>query len=187
MNVRDIQCVGAQADKSIVAIAEGTDPAQSRRRAGPPIAKRAAQRRQQDHGRLNQKRCLHDRAQAGNRSGRDRARVVVSARWDAGEVLLDRRLLKIPGHRLDVSRDMQRLDIGELAEPMLVAPGEEAGRSPVIGKPRVVVADGRGEEFEEAAGGVVAGVGDERRDEHLGLDQSDRFRGWDGGQLGHGG
>ena len=35
---------------------------------------------------------------------------------DRGEVLLDRRLLEILGHRLDIGGDMQRLDIGDLAD-----------------------------------------------------------------------
>ncbi len=52
---------------------------------------------------------------------------------NGGEVLLDRRLLKILGHRLDIGGDMQRLDIGDLADLVLVAPGEEPAAGPVIG------------------------------------------------------
>ena len=44
---------------------------------------------------------------------------------DGGEVLLDRRLLEILAKRLDIGRDMQRLDIGDLADLVMVAPGEE--------------------------------------------------------------
>ena len=49
---------------------------------------------------------------------------------DGGEVLLDRRLLEILGHCLDIGGDVQRLDSGDLADGVLVAPGEEpaAGR-----------------------------------------------------------
>ena len=55
---------------------------------------------------------------------------------------------------------MQRLDIGDLADLVMVAPGEEPDGSPVIGHAGIFVADGGGEEFEEAAGGLVAGGGD---------------------------
>ena len=58
---------------------------------------------------------------------------------------------------------MQRLDVGELADLVLVAPGEEPADGPVIGHAGVLVADGGGEEFQEAAGGLVAGVGDHAR------------------------
>ena len=44
---------------------------------------------------------------------------------DGGEVLLDRRLLEILAKRLDIGGDMQRLDIGDFADLVLVAPGEE--------------------------------------------------------------
>ncbi len=55
---------------------------------------------------------------------------------------------------------MQRLDIGDLAELVMVAPGEEPLGGSVIGHAGVLVADGGGEEFEEAADGLVAGGGD---------------------------
>ena len=58
---------------------------------------------------------------------------------------------------------MQRLDIGDLADLVMVAPGEEPSGGPVIGHAGVLVADGGGEEFEEAAGGLVAGGGDHAR------------------------
>ena len=44
---------------------------------------------------------------------------------NGGEVLLDRRLLEVLAERLDIGGDMQRLDIGDLADLVLVAPGEE--------------------------------------------------------------
>ena len=56
---------------------------------------------------------------------------------------------------------MQRLDVGDLADLVMVAPGEEPSCSLVIGHAGVFVADGGGEEFEEAAGGLVAGGGDD--------------------------
>jgi hypothetical protein len=40
-------------------------------------------------------------------------------------VLLDRRLLKILPKALDIGRDVQRLDVGDLAELVMIAPGEE--------------------------------------------------------------
>ena len=55
---------------------------------------------------------------------------------------------------------MQRLDIGDLADLVMVAPGEEPSAGTIIRHARVLVADGGGEEFEEAAGGFVAGGGD---------------------------
>jgi hypothetical protein len=82
--------------------------------------------------------------------------------------LLDRRLLKILAERLDIGGDMQRLNIGNLADLVPVAPGEEPHDGVVIGLRRVLVADGGGEEFEKAARGLVAGVGDHARHQHAG-------------------
>ena len=79
---------------------------------------------------------------------------------DGGEVLLDRRLLKILAHSLDIGGDMQWLDIGNLADLVMVAPGEEPSCGPVIGHAGIFVADGGGEEFEETADGLVASGGD---------------------------
>ena len=64
--------------------------------------------------------------------------------------------------RLDVGGDVHRLDVGDLAELVLVAPGEEPADGAVVGHARVRVADGGGEEFDEAARGLVAGIGDQR-------------------------
>ena len=44
---------------------------------------------------------------------------------DGGQVLLDRRLLKILTERLDIGGDVERLDVGELAEFVAIAPVEE--------------------------------------------------------------
>ncbi len=63
--------------------------------------------------------------------------------------------------RLDIGRDVQRLDIGELADPVLLAPGEESADGGHVGRAGVPVADGRGEEFGEAAGRAFAGIGDD--------------------------
>ena len=82
---------------------------------------------------------------------------------DGGEVLLDRRLLEILAERLDIGGDVQRLDIGNLADLVVVAPGEEPSCSPVIGHAGVLVADGGGEKLEEAPRGLVARSGDHAR------------------------
>ena len=82
---------------------------------------------------------------------------------DGGEVLLDGRLLEVLAERLDVGRDMHRLDVGELAELVALAPGEEAPAGVEVGRAGVLVVDRDGEEFQEAARRRVAGVGDDRR------------------------
>jgi hypothetical protein len=78
-------------------------------------------------------------------------------------MLLDRRLLKILPKSLDIGGDMQRLDIGDLADLVMVAPGEEPLGGSLIGHAGIFVADGGGEKFEEAASGLVAGGGDHPR------------------------
>jgi len=52
---------------------------------------------------------------------------------------------------LDISGDVDRLDVDELDNAVLFEPGEEIAGSPVIGQPGVLVADRAGEEFEEPA------------------------------------
>ena len=76
----------------------------------------------------------------------------------------------------DIGRDMQRLDIDELAELMLIAPGKELEHRSVIGHAGILVADGRREEFEEASGGVVTGVVDHRRHDEAPRGRFDRRR-----------
>lgn len=83
---------------------------------------------------------------------------------ERSQVLLHGRLLIGALQSLDIGRHMQRLDGDQFAELMLVAPGEEPAHGPIIGHAGVRVADGGGEEFEEASDGLVTGVGDERRD-----------------------
>jgi hypothetical protein len=58
---------------------------------------------------------------------------------------------------------VDRLDVGELADLVLLDLGEERAHGPVIGPAGVFVADLGGEQFEEAPDRVVAGVGDHRR------------------------
>ena len=58
---------------------------------------------------------------------------------------------------------MQRLDIGDAADAVPVAPGEKPADRPVVGHAGVLVADGGGEELEEPARGLLAGVGDDAR------------------------
>ena len=77
---------------------------------------------------------------------------------DGGQVLLDRRLLEVLAERLDIGGDVERLDIGDLADLVLVAPGEEPHGGAIVRHARVFVADGGGEEFQKAARGLVAGA-----------------------------
>ncbi len=94
---------------------------------------------------------------------------------DGGEMLLDRRLLEILPKGLDIGGDVQRLDIGEVADLVMIAPGEEPDAGMIIRHAGVFVADGGGEELEEAAGGLVAGGGDHARHDDRRRDRSDGF------------
>jgi hypothetical protein len=58
---------------------------------------------------------------------------------------------------------VDRLDVDELADLVLLDPGKEVAGGPVIGHAGVLVADGGGEELEEPAGGMIAGADDHRR------------------------
>jgi hypothetical protein len=82
---------------------------------------------------------------------------------DRGEVLLDGRLGRRGLQRLDIGGDVQRLDIGKIADVVPVEPGEERPNRPIIGQAGVAVVDLGGEEFEETARDIVAGGGDHRR------------------------
>ncbi len=88
---------------------------------------------------------------------------------DRGEVLLDGWLLEVLTERLDIGGDMQRLDIGNFADLVLIDPGEEPHGGAVIGLPCVLVADGGGEEFQKAARGLFAGVGNHARHHDAGV------------------
>jgi hypothetical protein len=67
----------------------------------------------------------------------------------------------------------------------MLAPSEEPTDGVHVGRPRVFVADGGGEEFQEATRGMLAGVGDDRRHDDLGCDGAgdpQLLVGWDDGQ-----
>ena len=111
------------------------------------------------------------------RVGRDNAarHQPVEQHPDGGQVLFDRGLRDIPLQALDIGCHMQWLDHHQLAELVVVTPGKKPNHSPVIGHAGVFVPDGGQEEFEEAPYGLVAGVGDHRRDEDAHRGRSDRF------------
>jgi hypothetical protein len=54
---------------------------------------------------------------------------------------------------------MDRFDIDELVDMVLLQPRKERARSPVIGHPRILVPDRRGEELKEPPRGTVASAG----------------------------
>ncbi len=82
---------------------------------------------------------------------------------DGGQMLLDGRLREVLAEAFDIGGDVERFDLVQAAELVAVAPVEEAQHGMVIRGPGVLVADGGGEEFQEAARGVRSGVGDDRR------------------------
>jgi hypothetical protein len=70
-----------------------------------------------------------------------------------------------PGaERFDIGSDVERLDVGELADPGALDPSEELRHGPVIGHAGVLVADGGGKELQEPsrawspAAAMVAGT-----------------------------
>jgi hypothetical protein len=87
----------------------------------------------------------------------------VEQHTDRGEVQFDGRLGGRRLQNLYIGRDMDRLDVCELADLVLLDPGEEVARGPVVDHAGVFVADRRGEKFDEAPRGLVAGVGDDGR------------------------
>jgi hypothetical protein len=82
---------------------------------------------------------------------------------DRREVLLHRRLGGRRLQRLDVSRDVHGLNVGELADAMLLDPGEERAHGPVISHAGVFVADVGGKVFQKPSRGMIAGTGDRGR------------------------
>jgi hypothetical protein len=58
---------------------------------------------------------------------------------------------------------VDRLDVGQFSDLMLLDPGEEVTDGPVIGHARVLVADRCGEKLKEAPRGVVTGIGNRGR------------------------
>jgi hypothetical protein len=68
----------------------------------------------------------------------------------AAKVLLDRRFRGLDLQHLQIGGNMERLDIGALANPMLLDPGEEVADGSVIGHARVVIVDRGREKIQEA-------------------------------------
>jgi hypothetical protein len=93
----------------------------------------------------------------------DRGQMLLDGRL-RGVALLDGAIARVRHlQRLQIGGDVKRLDIGELPDAMLLEPGEERARRPVIGQAGVIVLDRSGEEIEEPLCGTVAGPGDHRR------------------------
>jgi hypothetical protein len=59
----------------------------------------------------------------------------IEAHADGSEVLLHRRLGHPGAERLAIGDDVERLDVGELADLVALDPGEELRHGPVIGLP----------------------------------------------------
>jgi hypothetical protein len=105
---------------------------------------------------------------------------------DRGKVLLRCRLRGRLQQCLDISGDVDRLDLDQ-PDLILFEPGEErAGRS-VIGHARILVADRDRKKFEKAARGKLAGVGDHRRHRELTDDRAKAAAGPFHDKLVHGG
>jgi hypothetical protein len=77
---------------------------------------------------------------------------------DRREVLFDRGFGGRRLQRLDIGGDMHGLDIGELADAVLLDPGEERAHGPVISHARVLVADVGRKEFQKPPRGMVLWV-----------------------------
>ena len=103
---------------------------------------------------------------------------------DGSQVLLDRRLRHRRLQVLDIGRDVERLDIGDLANAVPFAPSEKLADRPVVGQPGVLVPDGRCEELQEPARCGIAGVRDHARhhDAVAGRDAQGLGR-WQNGQI----
>jgi hypothetical protein len=111
----------------------------------------------------------------------DRRQVLLDG-WPGRGALLDRSLAGLRHLQcLDIRSDVERLDIREFANAMLLEPGEERTRGPVIGHPGVVVLDRGGEKIEETARRAIAGVGYHRRHDERTAQRRrrDRCRGLD--------
>jgi hypothetical protein len=73
---------------------------------------------------------------------------------------------RLGGRRLQhlyIGGNVNGLDVGELANLVLLDPGKEVTGGPVIGHASVFVADGGSEELNEPPRGMVAGAGDHSR------------------------
>jgi hypothetical protein len=83
---------------------------------------------------------------------------------DRRQVLLDGRLFEILAQQhLYLGRNVQWLDIDQLADMLAFAPGEEPASRMKIGLAGVAVADGDREVFEKPFGCPVARISDQRR------------------------
>src|ERR1039458_7609488 len=88
---------------------------------------------------------------------------------DTSQMLLDRGSRPLALQLLDVGRDVHRLDAPEFANPLPFAPAQEGRGRPRIRRPRVLVADVDGEEFEEAPRGPIPSLGNQRRQDDTGF------------------
>jgi hypothetical protein len=61
-----------------------------------------------------------------------------------------------PSH-FNIGGDVQRLHLGQGVERLALTPGREAAGGFIVGPPRVLIADGGGEEFIEARPGLSSG------------------------------
>ena len=86
----------------------------------------------------------------------------------------------------DVEGDVNRLDPLQPVNSSALAPGEKLPDVIVVGDPGVLVANRCGEEFQTAACGVFAGVGDERRNGRFRRVHGEGFGGLIGDELAHG-
>ena len=86
--------------------------------------------------------------------------------------------------QLDIGGDVDRLDVFEARTPLASHQRRNWATALGVGAPGVRVADVGGEEFGEAGGGVVAEVGDDRRDgKHMELRLGDEIEGHAAGSL----
>ena len=84
----------------------------------------------------------------------------VEAHADGGQVLLDRWGGAGLGQLLDIGSDVHRLDAGE-RQAVPLAPGEEIPDGSGVCLAGVGVADGRGQEFDEAFACLLPGIGND--------------------------
>jgi hypothetical protein len=70
----------------------------------------------------------------------DRGQMLLDGR-SRGRALLDGAITGVRHPQRQIGGNVERLDIGELVETVLLEPGEERAHGPVIGHPRVVVLD----------------------------------------------
>lgn len=94
---------------------------------------------------------------------------------DRRELLLDARRRVVLAQMLDIGGDVHRLDVGQPGDPMIVAPMAKSGRRPAVGLACVRVVDLGGEELDEAHDGVVAGLGNQPRDDRRVVQGRDRL------------